>query len=63
MQHIPKPQPFERSLHHRIKPQIDSRWAVAVGPVLERIAFDQVHLIKGDTQHNQRLACLGLPSI
>ena len=30
---------------------------------LERIAFDQVHLIKGDTQHNQRLTCLGLPSI
>ena len=23
--------------------------------VLERIAFDQVQLIKGDTQHNQRL--------
>ena len=31
--------------------------------LLERIAFDQVHLIKGDTQHNQRLICLGLPSI
>ena len=31
--------------------------------ILELIAFDQVHLIKGDTQHNQRLTCLGLPSI
>ena len=30
---------------------------------LERIAFDQVHLITGDTQHNQRLSCLGSPSI
>ena len=27
----------------------------------ERIAFDQVHLKKGDAQHNQRLTCLGLP--
>ena len=27
--------------------------------LLGRIAFDQVHLIKGDTQHNQQLACLG----
>ena len=32
-------------------------------PDLERIAFDQVHLIKGDTQHNPRLARLGSPSI
>jgi 2-polyprenyl-3-methyl-5-hydroxy-6-metoxy-1,4-benzoquinol methylase len=31
--------------------------------LLERIAFDQVHLIKGDTQHDQRLACLGSRSI
>lgn len=30
---------------------------------LERFAFDQVHLIKGETQHNQWCACLGLPSI
>ena len=33
------------------------------GKVLERIALEQVHLFKGDTQHNQRLACLGSPSI
>ena len=32
-------------------------------PTLERIALEQVHLFKGDTQHNQRLACLGSPSI
>ena len=32
------------------------------GP-LKRIAVDQVHLINGDTQYNQRLARLGSPSI
>ena len=35
----------------------------ALGEKLERIACDQVHLITGDTQHNQRLCCLGSPSI
>jgi hypothetical protein len=32
-------------------------------PHLKRIAFDQVYLIKGDTQDNQWLACLGWFSI
>ena len=37
---------------------------LTVGPYsLERIASDPVHRIKGDTQHDQRLACLGSPSI
>ena len=39
--------------------------AALVGPSaragLERIALERVHLFKGDTQHNQRLACLGSP--
>jgi len=30
---------------------------------LERVAFNQVHLIERDSQHYQRLACLGLHSI
>ena len=30
---------------------------------LEPIAFDQVHLIKGDRQHDQRFACPESPSI
>jgi transposase len=30
---------------------------------LERVAFNQVHLIERNSQHYQRLACLGLHSI
>jgi len=33
------------------------------GQRLERVAFNQVHLIERDSQHYQRLACLGLHSI
>ena len=32
------------------------------GRGLERFAFDRVHRIKKETQHNQRSACLGSPS-
>ena len=39
------------------------RISIGCGETPERIAFDQVHLIKGDTHHNQRLTNLGLPSI
>ena len=38
-------------------------WYSGTSSYLERIAFDQVHLIKSDTQYNQRPACLGSRSI
>ena len=43
-----------------ITPGADHPWR-RQGP--ERFAFDQRRLIKGETQHSQRLACLGSPSI
>jgi hypothetical protein len=43
---------------------LPQRKSARVSPgALERIAFDQVHLIKRYTQHTQRLACLGSRSI
>ena len=39
------------------------RGQTACGPCPERIAFDPDHRIKGDTRHDQRLACPGSPSL
>jgi len=38
-------------------------WTLEGWLYLERVAFNQVHLIERNSQHYQRLACLGLHSI